>query len=136
MSGHSSLSPHFFKTVSFDFPQNPSSRETLHVHKLSFLDYNLTLKGCVWYYKGMKNNTKSSITLPPKELALVTQLQRLLKAKSKVEVIRMGLKKLQEETDRNALRLQFATAAKAVAKNTKGELKELEALISDGLEDK
>ena len=39
----------------------------------------------------MKSNTKSSITLPAKELALVDQLRKQLKLKTKVEVIRRGL---------------------------------------------
>jgi len=39
----------------------------------------------------MKTNTKSSITLPPDELKLVVRLKAMLKAKSKVEVVRRGI---------------------------------------------
>jgi Arc/MetJ-type ribon-helix-helix transcriptional regulator len=52
----------------------------------------------------MKTNTKSSITLPPEELRLVVSLQARLKAKSKVEVVRRGLRLLQETTDRERMR--------------------------------
>ncbi len=87
----------------------------------------------LWYYKGMKNNTKSSITLPPKELALVNELQRALKAKSKVEVIRKGLQKLKETLDRENLRAQYASAAKALRDSTEKEVSELDHLSSEGL---
>lgn len=51
----------------------------------------------------MKSNTKSSITLPPSELALVNELMKKLKAKSKVDVIRQGLRLLKQNTDRAEL---------------------------------
>lgn len=51
----------------------------------------------------MKSNTKSSITLPPSELALVNDLMKKLKAKSKVDVIRQGLQLLKQNTDRAEL---------------------------------
>ena len=84
----------------------------------------------------MKNNTKSSITLPPKELALVEQLRKKLGAKSKVEVIRRGLLKLQEVTERDFIELAYRKAAKAAREVTKEELKELDSLVNEGLEDK
>lgn len=84
----------------------------------------------------MKNNTKSSITLPPHELALVNELQKSLKAKSKVEVIRLGLKKLKEDLDRHYLRSEFERAAQLVKDDTREELKALSALDSEGLKNK
>jgi hypothetical protein len=48
----------------------------------------------------MRSNTKSSITLPPEELRLVSTLQVKLKAKSKVEVVRRGLRLLSDITER------------------------------------
>ncbi len=84
----------------------------------------------------MKNNTKSSITLPPKELALVLELKKSLKAKSKVEVIRQGLLKLKEGFDRDALRAQFADASNKVRTSTMEEMSELDALVSEGLNKK
>ncbi len=84
----------------------------------------------------MKNNTKSSITLPPKELALVLELQKKLKAKSKVDVIRKGLKKLQEGMDADMLRAKFASASKSLRDVTKKEIKELDSLTSEGLKNK
>ena len=81
----------------------------------------------------MKYNTKSSITLPPAELKLVTELQRRLGAKSKVEVVRQGLRLLREATDRERLRLAFRQASDATRASTLAELAELNGLISDGL---
>ena len=61
----------------------------------------------------MKNNTsKSSITLPPEELKLVQNLMKKLGAKSKVEVVRRGLKLLQENLERRALKESFSRASK------------------------
>jgi len=83
----------------------------------------------------MKSNTKSSITLPPAELQLVEGLMRRLGARTKVEVVRRGLKLLKETTDRSALRSAYAQAAKAVRKSTLAELAELESLSAEGLDD-
>ena len=83
----------------------------------------------------MKSNTKSSITLPPAELLLVDGLMRRLGARTKVEVVRRGLKLLQETTDRSALRNAYAQAAKAVRKSTLAELVELDSLSAEGLDD-
>jgi Arc/MetJ-type ribon-helix-helix transcriptional regulator len=82
----------------------------------------------------MKNNTKSSITLPASELALVLSLMKTLKAKSKVEVIRRGLALLQETTDRKALRASFKKASDATRSTIQSELDELESLTSEGLD--
>ena len=84
----------------------------------------------------MIKNTKSSITLPPKELALVIELQKKMKAKSKVEVIRRGLQKLKEGYDRESLRNRFGLAAKMVKASTELELRELDSLSSEGLKGK
>ncbi|MBI1860326.1 MAG: hypothetical protein HYR96_05345 [Deltaproteobacteria bacterium] len=84
----------------------------------------------------MKKSTKSSITLPPKELALVQELQQRLKAKSKVEVIRRGLMGLKEKTDRDFLKEAYATAARSVRESVADELHDLEHLIQEGLKDK
>jgi Arc/MetJ-type ribon-helix-helix transcriptional regulator len=74
----------------------------------------------------MKTNTKSSITLPPEELRLVVSLQARLKAKSKVEVVRRGLRLLQETTDRERMREAYRRASLATRESLAGELKELE----------
>ena len=82
----------------------------------------------------MKINTKSSITLPPKELKLVEELQRSLGAKSKVEVVRRGLYKLKESADRERLKAGYIRAAEATNKVTHEELADLEGLTSEGLD--
>ena len=82
----------------------------------------------------MKSNTKSSITLPPAELDLVISLQKKLKAKTKVEVVRQGLRLLAETTDRNALRGAYRRASLATRGALREELRELDHLASEGLD--
>ena len=88
----------------------------------------------LWYYKGMKTNTKSSITLPPQELELVNDLMKSLKAKTKVEIIRRGLTLLKESTDRKSLRMAFKRASEATRSVIESELNELDAVTSEGLD--
>ena len=59
----------------------------------------------------MRSNTKFSIILPPTELKLIEQLLKKVKAKSNVEVIRRGVKLLQESVDHEALRAAYAFAS-------------------------
>lgn len=87
------------------------------------------------YDEGMKSNTKSSITLPPEELKLVLQLQARLKAKSKVEVVRRGLRLLQETTDRQTLRESYRRASLTTRKSLTKELKELDHLAAEGVDE-
>ena len=81
----------------------------------------------------MKSNAKSSITLPAEELAVVKDLQRKLRLKSKVEVVRQGLQLLREHTDRAALREAYRKSAEEVRERTLAELKELDHLAGEGL---
>ena len=83
----------------------------------------------------MKSNTKSSITLPPEELKLVVSLQAKLKAKSKVEVVRRGLRLLQEVTDRESLRAAYRRASLATRAALSEELAQLDHLASEGLDE-
>jgi Arc/MetJ-type ribon-helix-helix transcriptional regulator len=82
----------------------------------------------------MKSNAKSSVTLPANELRLVNSLKKKLGAKSKVDVIRQGLRLLSERTDREELRQAYARAAEQVRGSTSEELDELDELSSEGLE--
>lgn len=82
----------------------------------------------------MKSNTKSSITLPPEELKLVLALKAKLKAKSKVEVVRRGLRLLEEATDREQLREAYRQASLATRASVSAELEELDHLASEGLD--
>lgn len=82
----------------------------------------------------MKKNTKSSITLPPQELALVEGLVKSLGAKSKVEVIRRGLTLLKNQSDRAALKAAYAAAALKAGDSTREELKDLDPLSAEGIE--
>jgi hypothetical protein len=81
----------------------------------------------------MKGKTKSSIMLPPKELKLVVSPQARLKAKSKVEVVRRGLRLLQETTEQERMREAYRRASLATRESLTKELKELEPLVGDGL---
>jgi len=81
----------------------------------------------------MRSNTKSSITLPPEELRIVLALQAKLKAKSKVEVVRRGLRLLREVTEREALRDAYRRASHATRASLSRELQELDHLSGEGL---
>jgi len=96
------------------------------------LDMSLERK----YHSGMKSNTKSSITLPASELKLVLDLQAKLKAKSKVEVVRRGLRLLKEVTDRESLREAYRRASLSTRSSLAEELAELDPLASEGLEER
>jgi len=72
--------------------------------------------------------------LPAEELRLVVALQAKLKARSKVEVVRRGLRLLQESTDRELLRRAYREASAATRASAKAELAELDHLVSEGLE--
>ena len=82
----------------------------------------------------MKSHTKSSITLPPEELRLVVSLQARLKAKSKVEVVRRGLRLLQETTERERVREAYRHASLATRKSLAEEMRDLDPLVGEGLE--
>jgi Arc/MetJ-type ribon-helix-helix transcriptional regulator len=83
----------------------------------------------------MKSNAKSSITLPRGELKLVVALQAKLKARSKVEVVRRGLRLLQETTDRESLREAYRRASLDTRESLALELPELDPLASEGLDE-
>lgn len=82
----------------------------------------------------MKPNTKSSVTLPAEELQLVQALKTRLKLKSNVEVIRRGLRLLQESSERSALREAYRAASRATRNSTKEALRDFDPLIDEGLE--
>jgi hypothetical protein len=81
----------------------------------------------------MRSNTKSSITLPPEELRVVLALQAKLKARSKVEVVRRGLRLLRDVTEREALREAYRRASRATRESVSRELAELDHLAGEGL---
>jgi len=83
----------------------------------------------------MKSNTKSSITLPPEELALVEGLKKRLRAKTKVEVVRRGLYLLRDSVDREALRARYEEASRRVRKSTLAEIGDLDVLSGEGLDE-
>jgi Arc/MetJ-type ribon-helix-helix transcriptional regulator len=83
----------------------------------------------------MKSDTESSITLPPEELKLVLALQAKLKAKSKVEVVRRGLRLLEETTDRESLREAYRRASLATRPSVSTEVAELDPLASEGFDE-
>jgi hypothetical protein len=83
----------------------------------------------------MKSNVKSSITLPAEELRLVVALQARLGAKSKVEVVRRGLRLLNEVTDRARLRDAYRRASKVTRASTLQEIEALDSLAGEGLDE-
>jgi hypothetical protein len=82
----------------------------------------------------MKSNAKSSITLPPTEVRLVTSLKERLGLKSNVEVVRRGLHLLREATDRRMLREAYRKASRATRPGLAAELASLDHLADEGLD--
>ena len=82
----------------------------------------------------MRANAKSSVTLPREELQLVHSLKSRLKLKSNVEVIRRGLRLLQETTERRALREAYRAASRATRRSTMREIEDLDHLAGEGLD--
>lgn len=64
---------------------------------------------------------------------MVLALQARLKAKSKVEVVRRGLRLLREATEREALREAYRRASQATRASLAQELAELDHLAGEGL---
>jgi hypothetical protein len=83
----------------------------------------------------MKRDAKSTITLPPEDLRLVALLQARLRAKSEIDVIRLGLHLLKEVTDRESLRQAYRQASHATRASLVGEIKTFDPLVSEGLEE-
>jgi Arc/MetJ-type ribon-helix-helix transcriptional regulator len=71
--------------------------------------------------------------LPPEELRIVLALQAKLKAKSKVEVVRRGLRLLRDVTEREALREAYRRASRVTRASISRELSELDHLAGAGL---
>src|SRR5437879_2896634 len=87
-----------------------------------------------WYKKGMKSYTKSTVALPADELGRVKRLKAWLGLRSNVAVVRAGLRLLEETTDREVLRREFAKASAATRESLRGELAELDHLSGEGLD--
>jgi Arc/MetJ-type ribon-helix-helix transcriptional regulator len=81
----------------------------------------------------MKTNAKSSVTLPQEEIELVQSLKVRLKLKSNVEVIRRGLRLLQDMTERRALEDAYRAASQATRRSTEEATRELDHLADEGI---
>jgi Arc/MetJ-type ribon-helix-helix transcriptional regulator len=82
----------------------------------------------------MRSNTKSSITLPARELRMVKSLKARLQLASNVEVVREGLRLLQQTTERRALREAYRKASLATRAATRAEIDALDHLSGEGLD--
>ena len=87
------------------------------------------------YSESMKSHARSSITLPPEEVALIARLRRRVGAKTNVAVVRRALLLLEETTDRAALRKAYAEASLATRGGLEEEVAELDHLSGEGLDD-
>lgn len=83
----------------------------------------------------MKKNVaiKSSFTLPPQEVALVTRLKRRLRLASNTAVVRQALHDLQKKLDRDELKRQFVEASHLVREVNREDMRELDQLANEGL---
>lgn len=82
----------------------------------------------------MRSDAKSSVTLPREEIELVQALKARLNLKSNVEVIRRGLRLLQETTERRVLQEAYRVASHATRRSTLEELAKLDHLAGEGLD--
>ncbi len=82
----------------------------------------------------MKPNAKSSVTLPAEELKLVKRLKSRLRLKSNVEVVRRGLRLLQETTDRASIKAAYLRASEGVRGQNAPDLAEFDGLSDEGLD--
>jgi len=82
----------------------------------------------------MKPHTKSTVALPADEISRVKRLKTRLGLRSNVAVVRAGLRLLEETTDREALRREFARASAATRASLRSELAELDHLSGEGLD--
>ncbi len=64
---------------------------------------------------------------------MVLALQARLKARSKVEVVRRGLRLLRDVTEREALREAYRRASRATRASLAREMDELDHLAAEGL---
>jgi hypothetical protein len=64
---------------------------------------------------------------------MVIALQTKLKARSKVEVVRRGLRMLRDATEREALREAYRKASRATRASLARELAEMDHLSGEGL---
>ncbi|MBI2981033.1 MAG: ribbon-helix-helix protein, CopG family [Deltaproteobacteria bacterium] len=76
---------------------------------------------------------KSSFTLPASEIPLVTELREELGLRSNTEVIRRALNELKEKMSRDALRRKIREASLLVRSSTEKEIKELDHLSGEGI---
>jgi hypothetical protein len=83
----------------------------------------------------MKTDAKSRITLLPEDSKLVATLQVKLKVKSRIEVVRRGLRLLKETMERASLRDTYRAASRATRASLGAELAELDHLTSEGLDE-
>lgn len=67
---------------------------------------------------------------------MVLALQAKLKAKSKVDVVRQGLRLLRDATEREALRQAYRQASRATRASLARELRELDHLAAEGLSER
>lgn len=78
---------------------------------------------------------KSSFTLPPAEVSLVTRLKRQLHLASNTAVVRRALSDLEKKIEREELRRQFRAAVQVVRPSSEEEIHEMDHLVNEGLGD-
>lgn len=85
--------------------------------------------------KTTRSRSVTRTVSPPAASETNSLLQAKLKAKSKVEVVRRGLRLLQEATDRESLRGGYRRASLDTRESLALELPELDPLASEGLDE-
>jgi len=78
---------------------------------------------------------RSSVTLSAEDLRLLEALRVKLKVTSRVEVVRRGLRLLNESTEQASLRDAYRSASRATRASLGHELAELDHLAAEGLDE-
>lgn len=81
------------------------------------------------------NLAKSSFTLPKPEVAMVRRLKTELGLHSNTAVVRRALLDLQKRVEREHLRQQFREASAVVSQVNREEMRDLDLLSDEGLDE-
>ena len=82
----------------------------------------------------MKLNARTSITLPPEDVALIERLKHRVGAKTNVAVVRRALCLLETTTDRDQLRRAYREASNATRESLAHKMADLDHLAGEGLD--
>lgn len=75
------------------------------------------------------------MTLPVEEVRRIERLQKRFRIRTKVEVVRRGLRLLEESSERDLLRELYKSASQAVRDSSQEAIDTMDHLASEGLDE-